>query len=152
MNDNLFKSLKKNALLVHRKFGTIGTNDEAFDNIEAMNVILKSNPKLSKQYKQAIHQIANNLSLYKPILDIMGIITFTELYATNKLQLARLILIEVLISQLTPEDYQNKTVIIERLSAFLTESTENDALLSNVFSRHMAITNNEYQVILETHR
>lgn len=151
MNDDLFDSLKKNSAQVHDKYGIISTNDGAFENLEAMDVILKNNKALYKRYKSVIQLIANNMNLYKPVIDIIGIVTFTELYAVNKVQLAKLILIETLINDIDPDDYANKNVIQDTLTTFLDETDKDNNVLSRLFASHMAAVNNQYESILTNH-
>lgn len=151
MNDDLFDSLKKNSAQVHDKYGIISTNDGAFENLEAMDVILKNNKALYKRYKSVIQLIANNMNLYKPVIDIIGIVTFTELYAVNKVQLAKLILIETLINGIDPDDYANKNVIQDTLTTFLDETDKDNNVLSRLFASHMAAVNNQYESILTNH-
>jgi len=151
MNDDLFDSLKKNSAQVHNEYGIISTNDGAFENLEAMDVILKNNKALYKRYKSVIQLIANNMNLYKPVIDIIGIVTFTELYAINKIQLAKLILIEALINDIDPEDYTNKNVIQDTLTTFLDETDKDNNTLSRLFSMHMAAVNDQYESILTNH-
>jgi len=151
MDDDLFDSLKKTSAQVHSEYGTISTNDSVFENLEAMDVILKNNKPLYKRYKSVIQIIANNMNLYKPIIDIIGIVTFTELYAVNKVQLAKLILIETLINDIDPDDYANKTVIQETLTTFLDETDKDNNMLSRLFATHMAAINNQYELILTNH-
>lgn len=151
MDDSLFDSLKKNSAQIHDKYGIINTNDSAFENLEAMDVILKNNKPLYKRYKSVIQLIANNMNLYKPVIDIIGIVTFTELYAINKVQLAKLILIETLINGIDPDDYTNKSVIQDALTTFLDETDKDNNVLSRLFATHMASVNNQYELILTNH-
>ena len=150
MNEDLFTQLKENVKQskLTNQNKRLDISNGAFFNIEVTDRVLKKNKPLLKRYNTAIKTIAKNIDVYKPIIDLIQMTSFTELYYINKIQLAKLIFTSNMVTTIDPKDFDNLNCVPDRISEFLDETDKNHNLISATLILNMEFLNTQYSNIV----
>lgn len=148
-NTSLVATLKHNAHIVQDNYDALSIDDATFDNIEVVDYLVTQDIDLHQRYFKAINILADNMPLFKHILDIVDIQPLDDIYATNRVQLAKMILINTAMDDVEPDELTQPHLVEQRLTKYLDQTDRDHNLVSHTFSEYTEILNYYYVVIID---